>query len=239
MTPFTYAYAYACLWVVAVGPLGRPRLVRREGPHRGLLCGHAHLFAATDPSPSSSASCCCCCCCDGCCYRHPLGSGLFATEKQRQLASRAANPPSAIAAASSPPHGSSASEQWRFYTETPGPWRADLAQFNGGRGLTALTDPQSAQLPGLMSFTGLEGIKQRAVHFVQAAIEHRNLRLAGSGLGRLNYIFIGNPGTGKVARTADVTAAFVSTAICPPPFPLADDHCACVGPSPWPARTAP
>lgn len=181
MTPFTYAYA--CLWVVTVGPLGRLRRVRREGPHRGLLCGHAQLFAATDPSPS---------------LLEAALEAVFATEKQRQLASRAANPHSAIAAASSPPHGSSASEQWRFYAETPGPWRADLAQFNGGRGLTALTDPQSAQLPGLMSFTGLEGIKQRAVHFVQAAIEHRNLRLAGSGLGRLNYIFIGNPGTGKV-----------------------------------------
>ena len=105
-------------------------------------------------------------------------------------------------AATAPLRGASAKEQWEFYAGTdakPGPWADILCTLNGGRGLTALSDPRTGT--GLMSFIGLESIKQIAVDFVQSAVEHRRHKLAGSGDGgRLNYIFIGNPGTGKVRR---------------------------------------
>ena len=69
--------------------------------------------------------------------------------------------------------GASASEQRKFWAgtaESPGPWADVLRKVNGGRGLrlTALTAPQSERLPGLLSFVGLESIKQQqAVNFVQ------------------------------------------------------------------------
>ena len=92
---------------------------------------------------------------------------IKAIEKRSVAVARAARskaPPTA------PPPGSSAAEQWRFYAGATGPWSAELAVLNGGHGLTALTDPIGASpLPGLMSFVGLESIKQQAVHLVQAS----------------------------------------------------------------------
>ena len=51
--------------------------------------------------------------------------------------------------------------------EPPGPWADVLRTLNGGRGLPGLTAPQSERLPGLLSFVGLESIKQQADNFVQ------------------------------------------------------------------------
>ena len=76
----------------------------------------------------------------------------------------------AASAPSRPEPGASAREQWEFWAgtaESPGPWADVLRTLNGGRGLTALTAPQSERLPGLLSFVGLESIKQQAVNFVQ------------------------------------------------------------------------
>ena len=69
-----------------------------------------------------------------------------------------------------PEPGASAREQWEFWAgtaESPGPWADVLRTRKGGRGRTAPKAPQSERLPGLLSFVGLESIKQQAVHFVQ------------------------------------------------------------------------
>ena len=77
----------------------------------------------------------------------------------------------AAAALSRPEPVASAREQWEFWAgtaESPGPWADAVRTLYGGRGLTALRAPQSERLPGLLSFVGLESIKQQqAVNFVQ------------------------------------------------------------------------
>ena len=76
----------------------------------------------------------------------------------------------AAAAPSRPEPGASAREQWEFLAgtaESPGPWADILRTLNGGRGLTALTAPQSVRLPCRLSFVGLESIKQQADNVVK------------------------------------------------------------------------
>ena len=71
----------------------------------------------------------------------------------------------ATAAPSRPEPGASAREQSEFWagtSESPEPYSVFLRTLNGGRGLTALT-----RLPGLLSFVGLESIKQHTINFVQ------------------------------------------------------------------------
>jgi hypothetical protein len=87
--------------------------------------------------------------------------------------------------------GKSANEKWQFFKIT---YAAELKEFNGGKGLTAMDDPYP---DGIMSFVGLESIKLKALKFIQEEIEYKRTSVAGAGRERLNYIFEGNPGTGK------------------------------------------
>jgi hypothetical protein len=117
-----------------------------------------------------------------------------------------------------PGPGASPNEQWDFYSRHPGPlgWTDVIGALNGGRGLTAMQE--------LMGLVGLASIMQQAVDFVREAVTQRRHRLAGYGGARLNYIFIGNPGTGKVSDPFISPTRDLRLQLPPPPTPL-PVHC--------------
>ena len=151
-----------------------------------------------------------------------------------------AAPPSVAAG---PPPGSSAREVWAHYSRRP-EIAAVLRTLNGGRGLTAMdgdaSDVAANPLPPLMSFIGLERIKQQAVAFVKQAVELKlhNLGSAKSKA-RLNYIFIGERAGERSPPLRRSAAAVLSPLPIRQPGDGQDDRRARVVAPPGAARASP